>query len=318
MTVNEPRFASAFRPPATLVLALVWALAWGIAVARAEDLPGTADSLSALAASDAGAESEPAPAVAPTPPAVPVTLPAGAIPTARVVELVRADRNVVHTGPGDEYAVAGVYPRGATLPVIAKRGAWYGVRLSPNSTGWIHSSLCKESADVSDLEFRPNPKLYSRTGSYIATGYVAGYAFDRKSNSLAIGGRLGYFAFDRVQVEAGASWTHVHRPAEIVESLFGLTLEAEDFHMLFYHLVASYELLPGRQMVPYLTVGAGATVMRGESDPSYDFGAGTMLYLSKRTAMRWEVRDYRFTTGEARASHSNDNIEFSVGTAVLF
>jgi hypothetical protein len=34
--------------------------------------------------------------------------------------------------------------------------------------------------------------------------------------------------------------------------------------------------------------------------------------------MRWEVRDYRFTSGDAKARHHNDNIEFSVGTARLF
>jgi outer membrane beta-barrel protein len=149
-------------------------------------------------------------------------------------------------------------------------------------------------------------------------GYAGGYSFDRKSNSLALGGGLGYYVFDRVRVDASVGWTHVHRPAEIVESLFALSLEAEDFHMLFYHLVGSYELLPGRQMVPYLTAGVGASIMRGESDPSYDFGVGAMLYLSKRNAMRWEVRDYRFTSGDGKARQSNDNIELSVGTALLF
>ena len=174
------------------------------------------------------------------------------------------------------------------------------------------------SDDVSDLVFRPNPKLYSRMGSYMLTGYTGGYSFDRKSNSWVLGGGLGYYVFDRMRVDASVGWTHVHRPAEIVESLFALSLEAEDFHMLFYHVTGSWEILPGRQLVPYLTAGAGASIMQGESDPSYDFGVGAMIYLSKKTAMRWEVRDYRFTTGDAKAKQSNDNIELSVGTAVLF
>lgn len=47
-------------------------------------------------------------------------------------------------------------------------------------------------------------------------------------------------------------------------------------------------------------------------------GAGTMLFLSKRTAMRWEVRDYRFKSGAENARVSNDNVEFSLGTFYLF
>jgi outer membrane beta-barrel protein len=236
----------------------------------------------------------------------------------RKVRLVGGDHNVVRSGPGGSFAIVGVHKAGEKFPVIAKSGDWYNVRLSDSETGWIHASLCKEFDDLSDLEFRPNPKLYSRTGSFILTGHAGGYAFDRKSNSLVLGGGLGYYVFDRLQVEGGIGWTHVHRPAEIVESLFGLTLEAEDFNMLFYHLNASWELLPGRQMVPYLSAGVGSAIMQGESEPSIDFGAGTTLYLSKRSAMRWEVRDYRFSTGSAKSRRANNNIEFTLGSLVLF
>ncbi len=228
------------------------------------------------------------------------------------------DRNVVRSGPGDSFSISGVFPAKAEFPVIAKSGSWYNIRLSDSETGWIHSSLCKEFDDLSDLEFRPNPRMYSRTGSFILAGYTGGYSFDRKSNSLVLGGRLGYYVFDRVQMEGGLAWTHVHRPAEIVESLFGLTLEAEDFHMLFYHLIASYELMPGRQMVPYVSTGVGSTIMQGESEPSFNFGGGTTLYLSKRSAMRWEVRDYRFSSGTATSRRSNNNIEFTLGSLLLF
>lgn len=236
----------------------------------------------------------------------------------RRVRLTGGDHNVVRSGPGGTFSIAGVFPDNTEFPVIAKSGAWYNIRLSETETGWIHSSLCKEFDDLSDLEFRPNPKLYSRTGSFILAGYTGGYSFDRKSNSLVLGGRLGYYVFDRLQVEAGVGWTRVHRPAEIVESLFGLSLEAEDFPMLFYHLVTSFELMPGRQMVPYLSAGVGSTIMRGESEPSINYGAGTTLYLSKRTAVRWEVRDYRFSSGTADARRRNNNIEFSLGSILLF
>ena len=49
-----------------------------------------------------------------------------------------------------------------------------------------------------------------------------------------LGGRVGQYVFDRVQVEGGVGWTHVKRPQEIVESLFGLSLEAEDLNMLWF------------------------------------------------------------------------------------
>ena len=284
-----------------------------VATSAADATPGAAADSGAATASLLGTPSS----VTPSPDAT-TPLPPGAIPTTRVVKLVHASRNVVRSGPGEEYSIVGVYPKGTVLPVIAKRESWYGVRLNPDETGWINASLCKESDDVSDLEFRANPKLYSRMGSYMLTVYGGGYAFDRKSNSLVIGGRLGYYLFDRVQAEAGLSWTHVHRPAEIVESLFDLALEAEDFHMLFYQMNVVWELLPGRQMVPYLTGGVGSSIMLGRSEPSVNFGAGTRLFLSKRTATRWEVRDFRIQTGSSSARLNNNNIEFTLGTEYLF
>jgi len=238
--------------------------------------------------------------------------------TTRKVKLDRAERNVVRTGPSDDDAITGVFPRGTVLPVIAKRGPWYGVRLSDTETGWIHESLCHEFDDLADLEYKPNPRLYTRTGTFILSGYAGAYAFDRKSNSLVLGGRLGYYIFDRLMFEGGVSWTHVNRPAEIVESLFDLSLEAEKFHMLFYNLNLTYEILPGRQMVPYVTGGGGASIMQGDTETSFNFGAGTTLFLSKRQAMRWEVRDYVFRFGSGSSRVTNHNVEFALGTQLLF
>jgi outer membrane beta-barrel protein len=236
----------------------------------------------------------------------------------RRVRLTGAARNVVRSGPGDTYAVVGVYKAKAEFPVFAKSGDWIGVKLSDTETGWVHHSLCKEMDDMSGLEFKPNPRLYSRTGSFMLEGYAGGYAFDQKSNSFVAGGRLGYYVFDRLIVEGGLSWTHVYRPAEIVESLFSLSLEAEDFHMMSYQFMATYEILPGRQMVPYLSVGLGSSVMQGESEPAWNFGAGTTMYLSRRTAVRWEVRGYHFETGSANTRQSHDNVELTLGSVYLF
>ncbi|HTR97640.1 MAG TPA: outer membrane beta-barrel domain-containing protein [Candidatus Acidoferrales bacterium] len=296
-------------------LALVLAAA---APACAEPAPTD----SAAAATPAAVDSLPAPAAdsasAPAVVTTGTTLNPRPVIVSHRVRLVGRTGNVVRSGPGSSFAIVGVFPKDASFVVIAKSGPWYNIRLSDSETGWVHASLCKETEDLSGLEFRPNPRLYTRTGTYVANGYSGAYAFDRKSNSIVLGGRLGYYVFDRLEVEAGLSWTHVHRPAEIVESLFDLSLEAEDFNMLFYQMNAVWELLPGRQMVPYLTGGVGSSIMLGSSEPSVNFGAGTRLFLSKRTATRWEVRDFRITTGSSSARLNNNNIEFTLGTEYLF
>lgn len=236
----------------------------------------------------------------------------------KLVKLVGKPENVLRAGPGNGFAMVGTWPTGATFPVIARSAAWYGVKVSETGTGWVHESLCKEMGDLSGLEYRPNPRLYSRTGTYVLSGYGGAYAYDQKSNSAVFGGRLGYYVFDRIVAEAGVSYTHVHRPAEIVESLFELRLEAEDFPMLFYQMNVTWELLPGRQMVPYVSGGVGSSVMLGRSTPSVNYGAGTRLFLSRRTAMRWDVRNYRFERTSSSGTSTNNNVEFTLGSEILF
>jgi outer membrane beta-barrel protein len=233
------------------------------------------------------------------------------------VRLAHPDRNVVRTGPGDRFAIKGVYGKGESFTVIAKSGDWYNVRLSDTETGWIHASLCEEFDDFSHLEFRPNPKLFSRVGTFVMTARVGGYSFDRKSNSLSLGGSLGYYILSFLEVEGGLSWTHIVRPQETVESLFDLRLEEEEFHMLYYNLNLTLELLPGRQMVPFITAGGGSSILQGSAEPSFNIGAGTRLYLNKKLAMRWEVRNYRFTSGEDSSRSRNSNFEIVLGTSFL-
>jgi outer membrane beta-barrel protein len=294
----------------------------GARLAAAQEPVAAPDSVAAHApAMAAPSAPEPPPATPDTIAAAPPSAASDVNPrsaTIRKVRLKHQAQNVVRTGPGNQYAIAGVYPQGSVFEVIAKSDDWYNVRLSATETGWVHRSLCQEFDDLSDLQFRPNPRLFTRTGTYVLTGYAGAYAFDRKSNSLTLGGRLGYYVLDRLHAEVGVGWTHVVRPAEIVESLFDLTLEAEKFHMAFYDLGLTFEVLPGRQMVPFVTGGAGSSIMQGRSELAYNYGAGTMLYLSKKQAMRWEVRSYRFHSGPEDARQSNTNIAFTLGTSLLF
>jgi outer membrane beta-barrel protein len=305
-----------------------WALLLGAAAfvapgrARAGDAVAPADSMAAPAPV-APAETAPAETAPETVLATPATPPAHAganapLATVHRVRLTGRPRTVLRTGPSDGDAIAGVFAPGTSFTVLGRNGDWVNVRLSPSESAWVHTSLCSEYEDVSGTKMSPNPRLYTRTGSFVLEGYAAGYAFDRESNSLALGGRLGYYVFDRLLVETGVAWTHVHRPAEIVESLFGLSLEADDFDMLFYHLNTTFEFLPGRQMVPFVTGGVGASILQGRSETSVNFGAGTTLFLSKRSGMRWEARDYVFHSGTNEARRLHHNIEFSIGSLLLF
>lgn len=237
--------------------------------------------------------------------------------TEKKVRLSKDGDNVIRSGPGDTFAIVGVYSKGSEFIVIAKREEWYNVRLSDINTGWIHSSLCQEFDDMSDLEYRPNPRLFSRVGSFAVTGYMAGYAFDRKSNSLAYGARLGYYLFEFIEVEGSVSMTHIVRPAEIVESLFGLTLEEEDFYMLYYAMNMTWKILPGRQLVPFATGGAGSSIMQGETETSFNYGLGADFFVKKSTAVRFEFRNYMFDSGVSESRRDNLNFEFSVGVTYL-
>lgn len=236
----------------------------------------------------------------------------------KMVRLDSDENNVVRSGPGSTFAIVGVQPFGAEFPVIAKSGDWYNVRLSESETGWVHASLCEEFDDLSDLEFRPNPRLFSRVGSFSMTAYTGAYAFDRKSNSLVLGGRLGYYLFDYVEVEGGVGWSHIVRPAEIVENLFELTLAEEDFHMLFYQMNLTLKLLPGRQLVPFVTGGLGSSILRGETESAFNYGAGVNVFVARTVALRFEFRDYQFDSGFGNARRTNNNVEFSMGTSLLF
>jgi outer membrane beta-barrel protein len=227
------------------------------------------------------------------------------------------DNNVVRSGPGDTFAMLGVYSKGSEFVVIAKKDEWYNIRLSDIDTGWIHSSLCKEFDDMSDLEFRPNPRLFSRVGSFALTAYTGGYAFDRKSNSLVLGGRMGYYVLEFIEAEGSLSWTHIVRPAEIVESLFDLALEEEDFHMLYYSLNLNLLLLPGRQMVPFVTGGWGSSIMQGQTESSINYGVGARFFVDQALAVRFEFRNYTFQSGNAESRRDNTNFEFSVGASFL-
>lgn len=290
-----------------------FALAAGLAAAlppaaRAETPSAAADSAAALAALPGGS----------TAPLWSTPLNGPHVLREKSVRLKGAGEQVLRSGPGAEFAIVATGVAGDEYKVVAKRGDWINLRLDAERTGWVHRDLCEEFDDLSGLEFRPNPRLFSRVGSFSLRAYTGAYAFDRKSNSLLLGGSLGYQLLDHVEIEGGLAWTRVARPAEIVESLFNLALEEERFDMLYYSFNLNLKLLPGRQMEPFLTGGLGSSILRGQTESSINLGAGSLLFFSKRMAMRWEFRNYRFASGAASARRDNNNVEFSLGSSLLF
>ena len=87
--------------------------------------------------------------------------------------------------------------------------------------------------------------------------------------------------------------------------------------MLFYQFNANVELLPGRQMVPFLTIGTGSSIMQGQTESSYNYGAGIHFFVKKAIALRFEFRTYRFDTGSSNG-RNNMNFEFIVGNEFYF
>jgi len=70
--------------------------------------------------------------------------------------------------------------------------------------------------------------------------------------------------------------------------------------------------------VPFVTIGAGSTIMQGETETSINYGLGTYVFLHKRAACCFEFRNYGFDSGVSDARRDNMNFEFSVGATLLF
>jgi outer membrane beta-barrel protein len=117
--------------------------------------------------------------------------------------------------------------------------------------------------------------------------------------------------------EGGIWWTRVERPEEIVEALFRLRLEAERFDMLSYEMDLAFELLPGRQIAPFLGGGVGSSIFRGRTEPSVNWGGGAVVFLRKNVGLRWDVRNYHFDSGSGNARRANHNVSVTLGMTVV-
>jgi len=225
---------------------------------------------------------------------------------------------VVRTGPGSEHAIVATVGEGEILTVDAKTGAWYHVRLGDARSGWVHESLLEQYVDPRKFQFAPDRGRPSRMRSFHVVAYGGNYAADREDNGLLLGARIGYSVTRRFAFEAGVGYTHVARTTYVLEQIYGLRLEEEVFDLLFYEAGVSMDVLPGRRVTPFVTVGVGASMLDARVEPTYAFGLGTKAFLTQRMALRWELRDHRLKGGNRFTRFNGDNLEFSGGLEYLF
>jgi outer membrane beta-barrel protein len=225
---------------------------------------------------------------------------------------------VVRTGPGPEHAIAATVTGGDILTVDAKTGAWYHVRLGDARSGWMHESLLEQYVDPRKFQFTPDRGRPSRMRSFHLVAYGGMYAADREDNGMLLGARIGYSVTRRFSFEAGAGYTTVTRTTFVLERVFGLRLEEEHFDLFFYEAGVSMDILPGRRVSPFITAGVGASVLDARVEPTYAIGLGTKAFITKRSALRWELRDHRMHGGNRFTRFSGDNLEFSGGVEFLF
>ena len=96
-------------------------------------------------------------------------------PTGERVRVKAAHANV-HTGPTSGNEVIVLAPKGTTLPVLARRGEWIQVGLSPElrktgivmrwykneNNGWIHDSMVQQVSEVPKVPGVPKvPRAFS-------------------------------------------------------------------------------------------------------------------------------------------------------------
>ncbi len=148
--------------------------------------------------------------------------------------------------------------------------------------------------------------------------FVGGYAADREDNSFLYGARLGYALSSRITFEAAVGKTRVRRSMFVLEQIYNLRLEETVFDVFYYEAGVSYDILARRRVTPFVALGAGATVLNARVEPTWSMAIGTRAFLTRRTALRWEIRDHRLKVGNQFTRFSGDNLEFSAGAEVLF
>ena len=240
-----------------------------------------------------------------------------AIPRARLrvrdVQVV-----VLRAGPGTAHPIVATVFEDDVLVVDARTGPWYHATTPDGASGWVHESLLANDIDRVKFAFAPDPGKIERQGTMQLVAFAGGYAADREDNSFLYGARLGYALSPRVTFEVAVGRTRVRRSTFIIEQLFNLRIEEELFDVFYYEAGASYDILARRRVTPFVALGFGATILNARVEPTWSMAIGTRAFLTRRMALRWEIRDHRLEAGNQFTRFTGDNLEFSAGAEVLF
>ena len=225
---------------------------------------------------------------------------------------------VLRSGPGPEHAIVTTVMQDEVVVVDARTGEWYHASTPDGVSGWVHESLLSDNIDRVKFTFRPDPGQVDRQGTMQLVAFVGGYAADREDNSFLYGARLGYALSSHISFEVAAGRTRVRRSTFVIEQLFNLRIDEELFDVFYYEAGVSYDILARRRVTPFVALGFGATILNARVEPTWSMAIGTRAFLTRRTALRWEIRDHRLKAGNQFTRFTGDNLEFSAGAEVLF
>ena len=240
-----------------------------------------------------------------------------AIPPA-TVEVVGTPVAIVRGGAGPQHEIVATLAEGDRLEIDARAGEWYHLRLPDGRSGWVHEDLLETWVDPRRFEFRADPGRPSRMRSFHIAAFGGAYAADREDNGFLLGVRIGYSITSRFAFEAGVGWTSVMRSTYVIEQIYGLRLEEEEFDLFFYEAGGTMDILPNRRVTPFLSAAVGASVLNSRVEPTWAVGVGTKFFLTPRTGLRWELRNHRLHAGNQFTRFAGDNLEFSGGFEMLF
>jgi len=136
------------------------------------------------------------------------------------------------------------------------------------------------------------------------------YAPDRFESSIAFGVRYEHH-FD-YRLSLGASVGFAQAGQEFFQNAVGFAAEQGSSTVIFYNGRITHTF-PVGQVIPYGVVGLGVTRQHSESNLTISLGLGTKIPVGERTYLRWEMNDHIFSSGQDNTSHTNNNLEFSVG-----
>ncbi len=295
----------------SLCLGVAFAACLGASAVGAEE-SGASAADSSAAAAGAAADSpaalrQPTPGVATT----------DSIPRARM-RVRHTQVAVLRSGPGLEHALVTTVLEDDIVIVDARTGEWFHATGPDGTSGWVHESLLTNDVDRDRFRFTPDPGKRERQGTMLLAVYAGSYAADREDNAFLFGGRFGYALSSRFTFEVGVGKTRVVRSTYVIEQLYGLRLEEETFDVFFYETGMAIDVLPRRRVTPFLGGGVGATILNARVEPTWYLAVGTRAWLTRQLSLRWEVRDHRLEVGNQFTRFNGDNLEFSLGTELLF